>query len=154
MLGQSLVESQAEHDRVREGIGNLVGVQKTGNLSFPAQPVEPLGDVEYEIPSLVRQKASSQFIKIADVYSLMPQLSQCAGNRVDGFLAVELGRLFFSVPPAQVVIPEVVGYSDSHVSSRLGLLNREARNLAVSTPSGCRSNARSDQNGELALPIC
>ena len=129
-LGQPLVQRQGQHQGIGKRVGNLVEVEDGRHLGLAGQAVQPLGDVEHQVPAVAGGQPLDQLPPVADAVGLVAQA--CRGpprwpSMVSGL--VEFGRFLFAVAFGQVVGPQVVGQADVHGRLRLRLIGRRSRRV-------------------------
>ena len=76
--------------------------------------MQPLGDVEHQVPAVAGGQALDQLPAVADAVGLVAERFQGGLDGLDGGGLVEFGRFLFAVAGGQVIGPQVVGQADEH----------------------------------------
>ncbi len=113
-LRQALVQGQRHDQGVGKGVGDLVQVEDGGHLGLAGQAVQPLGDVEDQVPAVAGGQALDQLPPVADGVGLVAEGFQGGLEGRDGGRLVEFRRFLFAIAGGQVIGPQVVGQTDMH----------------------------------------
>ena len=113
-LRHALVQRQGQHQGVGKRVGDLVQVEDGGHLGLAGDAVQPLGDVEHQVPAVAGGQPLDQLPPVADAVGLVAQRFQGGLDGLDGGRLVEFRRFLFAIAGGQVIGPQVVGQTDMH----------------------------------------
>ena len=82
-FGHPLVEGEGQDQGVGEGVRDVVGIEEGRHLGLAAEALQPLGDVEDEIPPVSGDETLGQCPDVADPLRLVAQFSQGPLDRGD-----------------------------------------------------------------------
>jgi hypothetical protein len=120
MLGHGLVQGERHHQRIGEGIGDVVGIEQRRHLGLAADALEALGDIEDEVPALAGDEPRRQLAHGADTLGGEAEPADRGVEGIDGLDAVELRRRLGAVARGQVMVAQIVGQADAHQRPPLG----------------------------------
>ena len=109
-----LCSVNASHQRVGKRVGDLVEVEHGRHLGLAGQAVQPLGDIEDQVPAVAGGQPLDQLPPVADAIGLVAERFQGGLDALDGGGLVEFGRFLFAIAGGQVIGPQVVGQANTH----------------------------------------
>src|SRR5690606_16477548 len=113
-LRHSLVEGEGENERVREGVGNVPGIEQCRHLSLTPDPPQAFGDVEHELPPVAGDETCREMPHMPDPIDLHTAPGEHIGDGIDGGGRIELGGFFLAVAFGEILVAEVVCEADAH----------------------------------------
>ena len=108
------MQGQREHQRIGERVGDVVHVEDRRHLGLAGHAVQPLGDVEHQVPAVALGQPLDQPLGVADPVGPIAQFQQGRLDGLDRLRPIELGGFFLGVALGQVVVAQVVGQADVH----------------------------------------
>ena len=107
-VGQSLVQRKRENQGIGKRVRDVVNVENRWRLRLAREAVQPLADVEDQVPAVALREPGDQPLGVADPIGQIAQFIERCFYGLDRVQPVELGCFFFGIAFGEVLVAEVV----------------------------------------------